>query len=116
MDEEDVTAVIAKLVAYARVLDASFEDQNPVVLGSVAHQLRKMVSLLHEVLAKGPKPWRNASGGRLGRHAIVSQHRRTAGAGPVGLGPNRSCHFVHRQRRGANPCQLEPSVRGQHVA
>lgn len=51
------------LVEYARVLDASDEDQDPLLLGSVATQLRETVSPLYEVLEKGPGPWRNASGG-----------------------------------------------------
>jgi hypothetical protein len=63
MEEQDVTAVIAKSVEYAQVLDATFEDQNPVLLGSVARELWETVSPLHDVLEKGPKPWRNASGG-----------------------------------------------------
>lgn len=63
MDEQDVTALIDELVEYAHVLDASFEDHNPLLLGSVALQLREAVSPLYEVLEKGPKPWRNATGG-----------------------------------------------------
>jgi hypothetical protein len=63
MEERDVTPQIGLLVEYAKVLDASDEDQNPLLVGSVATQVRETVSPLCEVLEEGPRPWRNASGG-----------------------------------------------------
>jgi len=63
MEERDVTALIGELVEDARVLDASFKDRNPLLLGSVATRLRETVSPLYEVLLKGSRSWRQAVGG-----------------------------------------------------
>jgi len=36
MEESDVTALVDELAQYAQVLDASFDDQNPMLLASVS--------------------------------------------------------------------------------
>ena len=53
MEEGDVTALVVELVEYSRVLDASFDDQNPLLFASVATQLWEMVSPLREVWRRG---------------------------------------------------------------
>jgi hypothetical protein len=63
MEEQDITALIGELAEDARVLDASLERHDPQQLGSVVTRLREKASSLHEVLEKGPRPWRNTNGG-----------------------------------------------------
>jgi len=63
MEEQDVTALIEELVQYAQLLDARFDDQNSVLLLSVATQVRETVTPLYEVLEEGPKPWKHGYGG-----------------------------------------------------
>jgi hypothetical protein len=63
MEKQDVSTRIDELVEYARMLDASFDDQNQDLLASVAAQLRVTVSPLYVFFEVGPKPWRNAMSG-----------------------------------------------------
>lgn len=63
MEEQDITGLLGELAEYTRLLDASVEDRNPQLLGTVAARLREAVSPVYEALDKGPKAWRNAIGG-----------------------------------------------------
>jgi hypothetical protein len=63
MEEQDITGLLGELAEYSQLLDASVEDRNPQLLGSVAARLREAVSPVYEALDKGPNAWRNASGG-----------------------------------------------------
>ena len=63
MEESEVTALVDELAEYARVLDASFDEINPLMLASVAAQVRETLTPLYEILENGPTPLRNAIGG-----------------------------------------------------
>jgi len=52
MEEQDVTALIAELVEYARVLTASVEDRDSPLVQSSATCLRENVTPLYEFLSK----------------------------------------------------------------
>jgi hypothetical protein len=99
MQGKDISAQIDEVAEYARVLDASVEDHNVLLVRASAAQIEETASRLYAALDAEPKAWRNAvaaswlaksAARRLREHAALLE----ADWGSVGAAVSFTCSGV----------------------